>query len=138
MNQVLTKTSITTEAAQQMIDAATAKAQELGVAVSIAVVGGSGHLKAFRKMDNAMLLSIEGARRKAATALMGMPTQTFADMIKDSPVMIAGIQSLPDVLLVGGGIPIIIDNAIVGAIGASGGLVDQDIACAQAGIDALA
>ena len=138
MSQVFVKKSVTADMAQKMIDAATAKAQELGVAMVIAVVDEGGHLKAFRRMDNAMLLSVEGAQRKAYTALMGMPPQAFGDMIKDSPVMVAAIQSLPRVVLIGGGLPILIDNAIVGAIGASGGMVDQDIACAQAGIDVIA
>jgi len=103
----------------------------------IAVVDEGGHLKAFRRMDNAMLLSVEVAQRKAYTALMGMPPEAFGGMIQDSPVMVAAIQSLPRVLLVGGGLPNMIDNALVGAIGVSGGMVDQDIACAQAGIDVI-
>ena len=137
MNQVFVKNSITADMAQKMIDAATAKAQELGVAIVIAVVDEGGNLKTFRRMDNAMLLSVEGAQRKAYTALMGMPPQVFADIIKGDPVAVAAIQSLPDVMLMGGGQPIIIDGALVGAIGVSGGLVDQDIVCAQAGIDVI-
>lgn len=137
MSQVFTKKSITAGMAQQVVDATTDKAQELGIAVCVAVVDESGHLKAFRSMDNAMLLSIEGAQRKANSALMGMPTQAFADMIKGDPTTVVALQSLPGVLLMGGGMPIVVDGAIVGAIGASGGLVDQDIACAQAGVDSV-
>ncbi len=131
------KKSVGAEMAQRALDAATAKAQELGTVMVIAVVDESGDLKAFRRMDNAALLSIEVAQRKAYTALMGMPSQAFGDVIKDSSVMVAAIASLPRILLVGGGLPIVVDGAIVGAIGVSGGMVDQDIACAQAGMDAI-
>ncbi len=137
LEQTFVKKSVGADMAQRMIDAATAKAQELGAAMTIAVLDEGGHLKAFRRMDNAGLLSVEVAQRKAYTALMGMPSQAFGDIIKDSPVMVAAIQSLPRVLLLGGGLPIVVDNAIVGAIGVSGGMVDQDIACAQAGIDVI-
>ena len=74
---------------------ATAKAQELGTVTVIAVVDESGHLIAFRRIDNAALLSVEVAQRKAYTSLMAMPPQAFANVIKDDPVMVGAIQRLP-------------------------------------------
>ncbi|HEY4385997.1 MAG TPA: heme-binding protein, partial [Ktedonobacteraceae bacterium] len=61
------KSSITAQAAQKMIEAAEAKAKEIGVPMCIAVVDDAGHLKAFRRMDGAALLSIQIAQDKAFT-----------------------------------------------------------------------
>ena len=88
-------------------------------------------------MDGAPLISIEVAQNKAYTALLGAPSQDFFNRIKDDPALLAGAPHIPRIVTFGGGLPIRADGAVVGAIGVSGGTVEQDIACAQAGLEAI-
>ena len=136
MADTFTKQSITARMAQKMVAAAVAKAEELGVGQVVAVLDESGLLKAFCRMEGTPLVSIEASQNKAYTALLGMPSQDFFDSIKDDPALVAGVPHLPRIVTFGGGLPIRSGDAVVGAIGVSGGTVEQDIACAQAGLDA--
>jgi uncharacterized protein GlcG (DUF336 family) len=88
----------------------------------IAIVDESGVLKAFSRMDGATLLSVQVAQDKAYTAVgFGMPSDGWYDFIKDDPPLSAGATAGIDRLVVfGGGFPIEIDGARVGAIGLSG------------------
>src|SRR5271167_2888497 len=137
MEKTFTKRTITAELAATLIAAAVAKAKSLGVPQVVAIVDESGLLKGFCRMDGAPLISIEVAQNKAYTALLGMPSQDFFNRIKDDPALLAGVPHIPRIVTFGGGLPIRIDGAVVGAIGVSGGSVEQDIACAQAGLDAI-
>lgn len=134
MPNVIQKNSISAELAQKMIDAAVAKANSLGVPQNIAILDDGGNLKAFYRMDGAPILSIEIAQNKAYTALFGFPTQDLFNFIQGDPSLLAGIPQLPRVAAYGGGFPIKIDGAIVGAIGVSGGTVQNDVDCAQAAL----
>jgi uncharacterized protein GlcG (DUF336 family) len=137
MAQTFDKQSISHETAQKMVAAAVAKAQELGVPQVVAVLDESGLLKAFCRMDSAPLVSLEVAQNKAYTALFGIPSQEFYNFIKDDPALLAGVPHIPRIALFGGGLPIKAGDKVVGGIGVSGGTVEQDVACAQAGLDAL-
>jgi uncharacterized protein GlcG (DUF336 family) len=130
------KQSISTDLARRMIVAAEEKARELGVPMNIAVVDESGILKAFSRMDGAALLSVQIAQDKAYTAVgFGMPTHGWYDFIKDDPPLAAGAPSGIDRLVIfGGGYPITVDGAVVGAIGVSGGHYTQDQQVAEAGL----
>jgi uncharacterized protein GlcG (DUF336 family) len=138
MDKTFAKQSITSDMAMKMVEAAVVKAKDLGTPQVVAVLDESGHLKAFCRMDGAPLISIEVVQKKAYTALLGMPSQEFYNFIKDDPALLAGVSSIPGVVTFGGGLPIRIGDAVVGGIGVSGGTVEQDIACAQAGLDAIA
>ena len=138
MAQTFTKHSISASVAQEMVAAAVAKAERIGVPQVVAVVDESGLLKAFYRMDGAPLVSIEASQNKAYTALFGMPSHEFFDYIKDKPDLLAGVPQLPRIVAIGGGLPIQLDGAVVGAIGVSGGSVEQDIECARAGLRASA
>jgi len=113
------KQSVSADLARRMIIAAEEKARELGVPMNIAVVDESGVLKAFSRMDGAALLSVQIAQDKAYTAAgFGMPTHGWFDFIKDDPPLAAGAPSGIDRLVIfGGGYPITVDGAVVGAIG---------------------
>lgn len=137
MEQTFAKWSITHETAQQMISAAVAKSRALGVPQVAAVLDDSGLLKAFCRMDGAPLVSIEVAQNKAYTALFGMPSQEFYNFIKDDPALLAGVPHIPRIAMFGGGLPIRVGDAVVGGIGVSGGTVEQDVDCAEAGLEAL-
>ena len=77
MANVVKKYSISYELAQKMVDAAVAKARELGVTENVAILDDGGNLKAFSRMDGAPILSIEMAQNKAYTALFGGTTTTM-------------------------------------------------------------
>src|SRR3989475_6989981 len=135
MANVVKKHSIASELAQKMVDAALAKARELGVSENVAILDDGGNLKAFRRMDGAPILSIEIAQNKAYTALFGVATQDFFDFIQRDPSLLAGIPTLARVAAYGGGLPIKVEGELVGAIGVSGApTVQNDIDCASAAL----
>jgi uncharacterized protein GlcG (DUF336 family) len=77
MANVVKKHSISSELAQKMVDAAVAKAREIGVSENVAVLDDGGNLKAFSRRDGAPIPSIEIAQNKAYTALFGVSSQEF-------------------------------------------------------------
>lgn len=139
MSHALQKLSISQSACDQLIEAASAKALEIGIPMVIAVVDESGTLKAFRRMDGAALLSVEIATNKAYTAAsFGIPTHGWHDFIKNDPPLLHGIVHTNRLVVFGGGYPITEDGQVIGAIGVSGGHYHQDMEVAEAGLAALA
>src|SRR3984893_17595917 len=135
MANVVRKNSISSELAQEMVDAAVAKARELGVSENVAILDDGGNLKAFTRMDGAPFVCIEMAQNKAYTALLGVSTQEFFDFIQSDPSLLAGIPTLSRVAAWGGGFPIKVNGEVVGAIGLSGApTVQNDIDCAKAAL----
>src|ERR1700730_2292999 len=135
MANVIKKHSISFELAKKMVDAAVAKAKELGVSENVAILDDGGNLKAFSRMDGAPILCIEIAQNKAYTALFGVSTQELFDFIKGDPSLLAGMRTLGRMAAGGGGFPIKVDGEIVGAIGLSGApTVQNDVDCAQAAL----
>ncbi|MDQ1487414.1 MAG: hypothetical protein QOJ62_3107, partial [Actinomycetota bacterium] len=120
MADLVKKYSVSSELAQRMVDAAVAKARELGVSENVTILDDGGNLKAFSRMDGAPILSTEMAHNKAYTALFGVSTQEFFDFIEGDPSLLAGIPALARVAAWGGGFPIKVDGEVVGAIGVSG------------------
>ena len=138
MANVVKKHSIASELAQKMVEAAVAKARELGIRENVAILDDGGNLKAFSRMDGAPILTIEMAQNKAYTALLGVSTQEFFDFIQGDPSLLAGIPTLARVAAWGGGFPIKVDGEIVGAIGLSGApTVQNDVDCAKAALALL-
>src|SRR6266851_5060077 len=138
MANVVKKHSISSELAQKMVDAAVAKAREIGVSENVAIHDDGGNLKAFSRMDGAPILCIEMALNKAYTALFGVSTQDFFNFIQRDPSLLAGIPTLTRVAAYGGGFPIRVDGEIVGAIGVSGApTVQNDVDCAKAALSLL-
>ena len=128
--------SITLEDANRMIQAALAKASEIGVKVSIAVCDGGGNLIAFGRMDGASSISAVVAQGKAAaSAGFGRPSGTLQ---ADSPVIQAVIAAMGGRMLPAqGAVPVVTDGSLAGAIGGSGATAEQDEECARAGLAAL-
>src|SRR6266568_4596716 len=138
MANVVKKHSISSELAEKMVNAAVAKARELGVTENVAILDDGGNLKAFSRMDGASVPTIEIALNKAYTALFGVSTQDFFDFIQGDPSLLAGIPTLPRVAAWGGGFPIKVNGEVVGAIGVSGApTVQNDIDCARAALALL-
>jgi uncharacterized protein GlcG (DUF336 family) len=117
MTKMIKKHSSSSELAQKMLNAAVAKARELGVSENVTILDDGGNLKAFSRMDGAPIPTIEMAQNKAYTALLGVSTQDFFNFIKGDPSLLAGVPTLARVAAWGGGFPIKIDGEIVGAIG---------------------
>src|SRR6202030_3212422 len=135
MANVVEKHSISSELAQKMVDAAVAKARELGVSENVAILDDGGNLKAFSRMDGASIPTIEIAQNKAYTALFGVSTQDFFNFIQGDPSLLVGIPTLARVAAWGGGFPIKVHGEIVGAIRVSGApAVQNDVDCAQAAL----
>lgn len=139
MAATVSKQTISAEGAQHVIAAAEAKARELGVAMVISVLDDAGNQKALLRMDGAPLASIGVAIDKAWTAVaFGLPTDLWYDAIKDDPPLLHGVTSIPRFLMIGGGCPLLSDGAVIGAVGASGGLYQQDTEVAKTGAESLA
>jgi uncharacterized protein GlcG (DUF336 family) len=138
MANVVKKHSISSELAQKMVNAAVAKATELGVAENVAILDDGGNLKAFIRMDGASIPTIEMAQNKAYTALLGVSTQDFFNFIQGDPSLLAGVPTLARMAAWGGGFPIKVNGEIVGAIGLSGApTVQNDVDCAKAALALL-
>ena len=124
---------IPVDKAMRMVDAAHQKADQLGIAVTAAVVDEGGRLIAVGRMDKARPLSLDVAVNKAYTAAQfQQPTSELAKVAQESwfASLVASTQG--KVMPVGGGIPIEEEIAIIGAIGVSGGTPDQDEECCKA------
>ena len=130
-------TEISLEMAKKAIAAAEAEAKKNNWFMNIAVVGPSGALVHFSRMDNAQYASIAIAQHKARTAAtFRRPTKAFQDGLAANPANIY-LLTLDDVIASEGGIPIVADGKIIGAIGCSGGTGAQDGQSCQAGVNAL-
>ena len=135
MANVVKKQSISSELAQRMVNAAVAKAREIGVSENVAILDEGGNLKAFSRMDGAPIPTIEMAQNKAYTALLGVSTQDFFNFIHGDPSLLAGVPTLSRIAAWGGGFPITVNGEVVGAIGVSGApMVQNDVDCARAAL----
>jgi uncharacterized protein GlcG (DUF336 family) len=125
--------------AQRAIDAACSKAEEMGVAMAIAVVNESGVLTAFIRMDNSELVAVPLAEDKAYTALVNrMSTLDLGAQCQPGGPLYGLQYNLGGRMVIfPGGVPVWRDGKLIGAVGASGGAVDQDHACALAGAEAV-
>ena len=126
------------EKAKQMIAAAEKKAIAIGVPMVIAIADGAGNLVALHRMDESLLASLSIAPDKAYTAVaLKMPTQQAAALCQPG-ASLYGLNTTNQcrIVIFGGGIPIEENGKIIGAIGVSGGAVEDDVAVAEAGLAA--
>ncbi len=139
MNKTFKKETVSSHASMKLVEKATEKATQLGFSISVCVVDESGQIKTFLRMDGAPLISIEAAKKKAITAVgFGMATgDSWQSFIQGDPILENGVHDLPNFILLGGGLPIYINEQLVGAIGVSGGHYKMDEQCAQAALDAI-
>lgn len=130
------KSVITLDDANRILDAAQQKAESNGWQVAIAVVDGGGHLLALRRLDGSAPIGSYVAQNKArSAALGGKPTRVFEEMINAGR---AAFLSVPEIeATMTGGLPVMVDGNIAGAVGVSGVKPDQDELTARAGIDAI-
>ena len=130
---------ISAQLALEAVGAAVASCASQGYFESAVLVDASGARQAVLRGDNAGIHSLDSAMGKAYTsASFKAPSGAVAERLLASPPT-AQLGRLPDVLLLGGGLPIKIGDEVVGAIGAAGAPgADKDEACAKAGIDKIA
>jgi len=129
-------TKITLELVKKIIAGAEEEAKKLGISMVISVVDDGGNLMAVHRMDDAWLASIEISQNKAWTSVaLKMPTAALAEATVPAAELY-GLNTTNNGRLVvfGGGIPLVIDDKVVGAIGVSGSGVPHDVQVAEAGV----
>ena len=130
--QVRVMHAVTADAAERAIAAAVAEARKQGWLVSIAVVDNGGELVAFLRMDDASPSSVDISRGKARTAArLRRATRLLDSTLTAGRLPILGIDGITPVE---GGVPIIVNGEVVGAIGVSGATSAQDAQVARAGV----
>lgn len=131
--------SVTLSTAREVVDAAVAKAEEIGVPMNIAVVDEGNNLTAFARMDGAWLGSIDISQNKAYTARsFDMSTKDLAPLCQpNEPLFGIHASNQSRLIIFAGGIPLTSGDDVVGAIGVSGGSVEQDHEVAEAGVAAF-
>ncbi len=119
--------------AEILLDAAERQAASLNVPMAIGIVDCEGGLQLFKRMDGTLPVSTELAVSKAYTAaVLRMPTHQVGELAQPGGALY-GIQHTHNgrIILFGGGYPLCVGDTVVGAIGVSGGTVEQDMLAAQ-------
>jgi glc operon protein GlcG len=110
-----------------MVDAAVAEASSMSVPVTVVVVDESGVTKAMLRMDGAPLVSVQTAINKAyAAAAIGMPPDDFYAAIESDGAAVAEFGTRPGLALIAGGLPLIADGRVAGAIGVAGAMTGAE------------
>ncbi len=130
---------LTLDDARIMMEGAEGKAREIGVDMDIAITDDSGHLLMFHRMDNAKITSIDIAIGKAFTAAAARKsTREYGEAsVPGGPSYGIQVSNQGRFMIFAGGLPVFVEEQIVGGVGCSSGHPDQDEVVAQAGIDAF-
>lgn len=125
--------------ARILIEGARMRAEQISVPMCIAVTDESGQLIAFERMDGGKITSTIIAQDKAYTAAGAKRTTESYGVASQPGSPAYGINSAIGgrLVVVGGGLPVIVEGEVVGAIGLSSGTPAQDVECAEAGISYL-
>lgn len=131
--QLPTKQVLTLDAARKIAAAAEAEAKKRGATVVIAVVDDGGYLLVLERLDDTQVASVDVGIAKARTAaIFRRPSKVFEDQVKNGRV---AALALPGAVALQGGVPIIIDGKVVGAIGVSGNSPQEDEDIAKVGAE---
>jgi uncharacterized protein GlcG (DUF336 family) len=130
---------ITLEEAQRIISAAEEKAGQMGQPMNIAVMDAGRNLVAFHRMDGAWVASTDIAIDKAFTSAgRGLTTRKIGEMAQPGqPLFGINTTNGGRIVIFAGGVPLTRDGEVIGAVGVSGGTVDEDEEVAEAGVAAL-
>lgn len=129
---------LTLDQANGMVQAAIAKAEELGIRINVAVCDAGGRLVAFNKMDGAIWAGVYGSQGKAiASVAFGVPSGNLQERA-DSPI-IRGIGAAEGGHMIPskGGMPLLHNGVPIGACGVGGGTSDEDEECARAAVESV-
>ena len=126
---------VSVEAARKIAAAAVAEAKKNGWKVAAAIVDPSGTLVFYEKMDDTQTGSAHVAIEKArSSALFRRPTKTFEDGVNGGKTNLLG---LPGAVPLEGGLPLVAEGRVIGAVGVSGATSQQDGVCAKAGAETV-
>lgn len=125
---------LTHEGALKMLRAGMEKALEMKQPQCITVTDDGGHLLAFVRMDGAKVLSIDSSRKKAMTAASARIPSGQTNVANEIKLAIATDGKLTNLL---GGLPVIVEGHVIGAVGVGSGTGEQDLEVAKAAISAL-
>ena len=134
---MLTIKRLSLEDSQVLIEGAKIKAREIGIPMCVAIVDEGGNLIAFERMDGGKITSAIVAQDKAFTAAGAKKATHEYNAACQPGNLVFGIHTAIGgrLCVVGGGFPVIVDGDVIGGIGLSSGTPQQDMECAQAGID---
>jgi glc operon protein GlcG len=133
--QLADRKTITLDAAKKALVAAEAEAKKNNWPVAIAVVDETGNLIAFSKLDDTQVASIDIAIGKARTAArFKRPSKALEDAVAGGRNVLIAVEGI---MPLEGGIPVIVDGRVIGAVGVSGVTSQQDAQVAQAGVTAI-
>jgi glc operon protein GlcG len=129
-----TRPTLSAELSRRLVDAATAG----GLRVTVVTVDESGVLREVLRMDGAPLVSLQTAMNKAyAAAAIGMPPDDFFAAIEADPAAVASFANRPGLALLAGGLPVLADGDVAGAIGVAGAMTAaEDRAITEAALEA--
>ena len=130
---------ITLDEAKKIVSAAEYKAQQMGQPMNIAVMDAGRNLVAFQRMDGAWVASIDIAIDKAFTSAgRGLATREIGEMAQPGqPLFGINTTNGGRIVIFAGGVPLMRDGEVVGAVGVSGGTPDEDHEVAEAGVTAF-
>jgi uncharacterized protein GlcG (DUF336 family) len=135
---VVTQRSVSLSLAKAIAEATLAACREKGYHTAAAVVDRAGQVLVILRDEQGTSQLAEMARRKAYTARMFRTTTLeFQKRTADNP-QYAGQRNLPDILALSGGVPIKVGDETIGAVGSAGSTLEQDDACAKAGVAKVA
>jgi uncharacterized protein GlcG (DUF336 family) len=139
MTELVEARSIGLAFAQRVVAAAVAEAERVDVRVCVAVVDSAAHLVAFARMNRAPLLCIQISQDKAfsVASFGGLPTSEWWSLLESDPALRHGIVKTDRLIVFGGGVPLVVNGQVVGAIGVSGASSEQDAQIASAGAAGL-
>src|ERR1044071_4479428 len=131
--QLPTKQVLTLDTAKRIAAAAEAEAKKRGATVVIAVVDDGGYLLVLERLDDTQVASVDVGIAKARTAaIFRRPSKVFEDQVKNGRV---SALALPGAVALQGGVPIVIDGKVIGAVGVSGNSPQEDEDIAKVGAD---
>jgi len=133
--QLPTKQVLTLDTAKKIAAVAEAEARKRGATVVIAVVDDGGYLLVLERLDDAQVASVDVGIAKAKTAaIFRRPSGVFEDQVKNGRI---AALALPGAVALKGGVPIIIEGKVIGAVGVSGNSPQEDEDIAKVGADSI-
>jgi glc operon protein GlcG len=122
-----TRPTLSAAASRLMVDSVVAEAGSMSVPVTVVVVDESGVTKEMLRMDGAPLVSVQTAINKAyAATAIGMPPDDFYAAIESDGAAVAEFGTRPGLALIAGGLPVIADGKVAGAIGVAGAMTGAE------------
>jgi uncharacterized protein GlcG (DUF336 family) len=122
-HEMIPRPSLSASAAERIERAAINEARGMSIPVTVVTVDESGVLKTLFRMDGAPLVSVQTAINKAyAAAAIGIPPDEFYSLIESDGAAVAEFATRPGLALIGGGIPVMAENKVAGAVGVAGAM----------------